>query len=271
MEMKLCFNYLLLSVLLGVCLTIIQGIMYTLVWYALSPHPTGQECGCNGRDGRDGVPGATGTPGRDGRDGKTGGSGAVGPPGPPGPPGPLSGGVVYTHWGRTTCPSTPGTQLVYSGRAAGSHNNNKGGGSDILCMPDDPEYSVYAAGVQGTSTIYGAEYHSRTDQPFGDVHLDNIPCGVCSGIQSKVLMIPAKMNCPTNWQREYYGYLMAPHTTGDYRAAFLCVDKDPEVVAGQGHNNPLSNNPHHVEASCDGLACPPYDQEKEITCVVCTN
>ena len=229
-----------------------------------------QECGCNGRDGRDGVPGATGTPGRDGRDGKIGDSGAVGSPGPTGPPGPLSGGVVYTRWGRTTCPSTPGTQLVYSGRAAGSHYNHKGGGSDILCMPDDPEYSEYAAGVQGRSTIFGAEYYPY-NEPLSDVHVDNIPCAVCCGNQSKVLMIPAKMSCPPDWQREYCGYLMAPHNIYNYRAAFLCVDKDPEVVAGQGHDNARSNDAVHVEASCDGLACPPYDQEKELTCVVCTN
>ena len=240
--------------------------------YALSPHSTGQECGCNGRDGRDGVPGATGTPGRDGTDGKKGDPGALGPPGPPGPPGPLSGGVVYTRWGRTTCPSTPGTQLVYSGRAAGSPRNNKGGGSDILCMPDDPEYSEYAAGVQGTSSIYGVEYWPHNGQPLYDFYLHNMPCAVCCGSQSKVLMIPAKMSCPSGWQREYYGYLMAPHSTTNYRSAFTCVDKDPEAVQGQGHaNNPLSNNPHHVEAFCGGLACPPYDQDKEVTCVVCTN
>ena len=37
-----------------------------------------------------------------------------------GPPGSTGGGVVYTRWGRTTCPSTSGTQLLYAGRAAGS-------------------------------------------------------------------------------------------------------------------------------------------------------
>ena len=69
--------------------------------------------------------------------------GIIGPPGPQGPPGPLSGGLVYTRWGRTTCPSTSGTQLVYEGRAAGSKWNAKGGGTDILCMPNNPEYDDY--------------------------------------------------------------------------------------------------------------------------------
>jgi hypothetical protein len=233
---------------------------------------TGQECGCNGRDGRDGVAGATGAPGRDGRDGMKGQPGVIGPQGPQGPPGPFNGGLVYTRWGRTTCPSTSGTELVYEGRAAGSGWNIKGGGSDILCMPNDPEYDDFAAGVQGTSSINGAEYVPYVGQPlYNDFYRDNMPCAVCCGNRSKVLMIPAKMMCPPLWQKEYAGYLMGPHTTVNYRAAFICVDKDPEVVPGQAHNNPLSNNPHHVEASCDGLSCPPYDQNKELTCVVCTD
>ena len=96
--------------------------------------------GRDGRDGRDGVAGATGTPGRDGRDGERGDPGLMGPPGPQGPPGQPIGGLVYTRWGRTTCPPTSGTQLIYEGRAVGSLNYHKGGGSDILCMPEDPEY-----------------------------------------------------------------------------------------------------------------------------------
>ena len=92
---------------------------------------TGQECGCNGCDGRDGVAGATGTPGRDGADGMKEDPGIIGPPGPQGPPGPFNGGLVYTRWGRTTCPSTSGTQLVCEGRAAGSRWNVKGGMSKV--------------------------------------------------------------------------------------------------------------------------------------------
>ena len=236
------------------------------------PYTTGQVCGCiNGRDGRDGVTGATGAPGRDGTDGMMGDPGIICPPGPQGPPGPFNGGLVYTRWGRTTCPSTSGTELVYEGRAAGSSSYIKGGGSDILCIPNDPEYDDYAAGVQGTSTIYGVEYWPTSEQPLHDVRQHNMPCAVCCGNRSKVLMIPAKMTCPPQWQKEYAGYLMGPHTTGNYRAAFVCVDKDPEAVPGQAaQSHPLSNNPHHVEVSCNGLSCPPYDQNKEITCVVCT-
>ena len=223
----------------------------------MSPYTTGQECSC--MDGRDGQDGSPGTPGKDG---SLGPCGFFGLPGTPGPPGPFNGGLVYTRWGRTTCPSTSGTELVHMGRAAGSRWNVQGGGSDILCMPNDPEYADYAAGVQGYSPIYGAQYGQS---------LDNMPCAVCRGKRSKVLMIPAKMTCPPQWQKEYAGYLMAPHYWTANRAAFICVDEDAEAVPGESQDNPMSTQPHFVEASCDGLSCPPYDGEKELTCVVCTD
>ena len=53
-----------------------------------------------------------------------------------GPPGPTTGGVVYTRWGRTTCSNTTGTQLVYTGRAAGSYHTANGGGANYLCLPE---------------------------------------------------------------------------------------------------------------------------------------
>ena len=82
-------------------------------------------------------------------------------------------------------------------------------------------------------------------------------------------MIPAKTTCPSGWIREYYGYLMAERSSDFYRTMYTCVDKDMESVPGsQGHEN----NAHffHVEASCNGFACGPYSDSKELNCVVCS-
>ena len=90
--------------------------------------------GRDGRDGRDGEPGPRGLQGRDGKNGlngERGEKGEKGGMGEPGPPGPSS-GVTYVRWGRTTCPNTTGTELVYAGRAAGSNYNQKGGTNDYL-------------------------------------------------------------------------------------------------------------------------------------------
>ena len=116
--------------------------------------------GRDGRDGQPGAPGAEGVPGRDGRHGRDGSTGMQGPPGPPGvqgPPGTTLAGTIYTRWGSSTCPNVTGTELIYSGITAGTHYNI-GGGTEYLCMPDDPEYGTFTSGIQGLSRLYSTEY-----------------------------------------------------------------------------------------------------------------
>ena len=223
---------------------------------------------CRGRDGRDGLPGMHG------RDGQKGEMGMTGPPGPMGPRGPSgTGSVVYTRWGRSSCPNTTGTTLVYSGRTAGSWYGKTGGGANYLCLPDNPDYSKYNPGVQGESPVYGTEYQTQTGQTaLPGVLNHNVPCAVCHTRREVVLMVPAKTECPQSWRVEYTGYLMStsvnysPH----YRTMYECVDKNAEAVPGT-----LANTDgalfYHVEANCNtGLLCGPYDPEKELTCAVCT-
>ena len=47
------------------------------------------------------------------------------------------------------------------------------------------------------------------------------------------------------------------------------MDKDPEAVRGEAANTDGAVF-YHTEAVCNGIDCPPYDPEKELTCVVCT-
>ncbi len=222
--------------------------------------------GKEGRDGRDGLPGPPGPTGPAGRDGVDGERGPSGNQGPPGPPGPSSGGVVYTRWGRTTCPNTPGTELVYAGRAAGSKYDTKGGAANHLCLPEDPDYLQYRRGVQ-TNGIYGVEY--ETGGFLSSVHNHDAPCVVChTSTRETILMIPAKTQCPPSWTLEYTGYLMSAHSS-NRRTMFECIDKDPEGVPGSAVNTDPALF-YLTEATCNALPCPPYHPEKELTCVVCT-
>ena len=224
-------------------------------------------------------PGQQGPPGFGikGQKGESGQLGANGPPGPSGlrgPPGPTAGGVVYTRWGRTTCPSTAGTQLLYAGRAAGSHFNERGGGANRICLPEQPQYSTYTAGTQiGRAFLYGVEYltaGTNDNGPLRSVHFHNAPCAVCYTFsRSIVVMIPARLSCPSSWTREYYGYLMA-EWYGLHRTLFECVDRYPQSIPGSARQSPSARF-NHVETKCNvGIPCPPYNAEKEITCVVCT-
>ena len=184
---------------------------------------------------------------------------------------PPTGGATYIRWGRTTCPSTQDTQLVYSGRAGGTHWAHNGGAANYLCLPDDPDYLQYQAGTQGRSYIAGVEYWIPYHPTLTAVHLHNVPCAVCYvATRCVALMVPAKIQCPTNWTLEYDGYLASDQRNNNGRTMFECVDKTPESVPGlNGHSDPRAFF-QLVEPYCSGLSCPPYDAGKELTCAVCT-
>ena len=178
--------------------------------------------------------------------------------------------MVFTRWGRTTCPTTNDTELLYKGKAAGSHYDQTGGGANYICLPDEPEFLSYTPGVyQYQSYIYGAEYETYSG-PVHALQNHNVPCVVCY-VSSRVsyLMIPAKITCPNTWTTEYQGYLVAERHDLKNNAVYECLDKNAESIPGSiaDTNGALFS---HVQAQCNGLLCPPYDTVKELACVVCT-
>ena len=254
--------------------------------------------GRDGRDGRDGLVGEKGEPGLLGPPGPLGGKGFQGPPGilgprgpagekgqrgergetgvrgdpglrgPQGVQGPSAGGAVYTRWGRTTCPTDQGTQLVYAGTAGGTNTHDKGGGANILCMPDNPDHLQHRSGVQGHNYVVGAVYAYPT-MTSNTAHY--APCAVCHvATRSVAVMIPAKTQCSTNWTVEYTGYLMSDYRGRTSRFVYECVDKDRESRGVTIQPGRIEAAFHYVEPLCYGLSCPPYHAEKELTCVVCT-
>ena len=82
--------------------------------------------------------------------------------------------------------------LTIVGQVGGNQYNNNGGGSNYLCLPNDPDngkpYS-YANDV-----LYGAEYRGDGSSKLSGLdtlNLKDIPCAVCRRRgKSYVLMIP---------------------------------------------------------------------------------
>ena len=227
--------------------------------------------GPQGIAGESGQHGQQGLPGPVGEKGMRGDPGLRGPQGEQGVQGPPGGGATYIRWGRTTCPTANGTQLVYSGRAGGTYRLHKGGAANYLCMPDDPDHLQYQSGVQGRSHITGVEYYYNSMPSLSSNNFHNVPCAVCYvATRSVALMITAKTQCPTNWTLEYIGYLMSERRSNGGRTMYECVDKDPESVPGLNAASDPRAFLYIVEPYCNGLSCPPYDAEKELTCAVCT-
>ena len=221
--------------------------------------------------GRDGMPGPPGPAGPHGKDGTNGRDGVKGDKGEQGPPGPRNGGVVFIRWGRFACPNTTGTQLLYTGKAAGSLYSHTGGGANYICLPDEPEFLPYVSGTSDfQSFVYGAEYQIHGHGPSNQLHDHNIPCVVCyASTRVSYLMIPAKITCPTTWTTEYQGYLMTERYSHKRNSVYECVDKNAVGIPGSSadNNGALFN---YVQAKCSNGLCPPYDESKELACVVCT-
>ncbi|XP_034307263.2 uncharacterized protein [Magallana gigas] len=118
--------------------------------------------------------------------------------------------VVYTRWGKKTCPSN--AELVLSGFTGGSWYDHKGAAVDLLCLPRDPEWGEYIDGVKGTKAyVFGAEYETYyTISNLRTVYNHDVPCAVCLlRNKSVVKMFPARKTCYKGWKLEYHGNLMA--------------------------------------------------------------
>ena len=120
-----------------------------------------------------------------------------------------------------------------------------------------------------SALLYGLEYE-HSPPVFSSVDDRNVPCAVCyTATRDTVVMIPAKVYCPSKWTVEYTGYLMSAHKN-HYRSTYECVDKDPIQAPGNDFFNADEAYLWLVEPDCSDLNCPPYDAQKELTCVVCS-
>ena len=152
----------------------------------------------------------------------------------------------------------------------GKDRHNHHAGSNYMCLPLDPEFSPSSQeGFQSNARMYGVEYEAGGPLIDGSLNNQDTPCAVCDvDGRSRVLMIPAKLSCPTDWTKEYVGVLMAQNH-GQSASEYICVSDGMEIVAG-GEGNDDGGLLYVVEAVCGSLPCPPYVEGYEIVCVVCT-
>ncbi|XP_052066778.1 short-chain collagen C4-like [Mytilus californianus] len=178
-------------------------------------------------------------------------------------------GVTYTRWGRKACPT--GAELVYTGQAGGNYFDNTGGGINYLCLPNDAEIGQRQS--YDNSQLYGVEYeiHSRV-KPHGwrtMGHME-VACAVChSRRKSSKIIIPGRQTCYSDWSAEYSGYLMSSNLGHNGRNEFICVDLNAEPFDNRSSNeNGALLYP--IRTKCGSLRCPPYTDNADVLCVVCT-
>ena len=178
----------------------------------------------------------------------------------------LDGGAVYVRWGRKDCPE--GANIVYSGQAGGNHYKNKGGGSNYLCLPNDPDNGKPFSFAN--DVLYGVEYEPYSlPAGFPNLRQKEASCAVCRRKgKSSTLMIPGKQTCYSGWKVEYTGFLMTSYKTLNNQD-YVCMDKDSEPIDNNTKNND-EGLIYPVRTTCGSLRCPPYKNHTEMLCVVCT-
>ncbi|XP_052066715.1 uncharacterized protein LOC127706249 [Mytilus californianus] len=178
-------------------------------------------------------------------------------------------GVTFVYWGKKSCPQE--AVIVYTGQVGGNAYNNKGGGVNYLCLPNDPENGQHQSYVN--DQLYGAEYQldsSKKPAGWSESMADKeVPCAVCFQKQrSTVIMIPGRKTCYKGWTSEYNGYLMSDRSSF-HRRDYACVDKNAEPFDSKNSNEDGALF-FPLRTKCGSLRCPPYTNEADVLCVVCT-
>ena len=130
--------------------------------------------------------------------------------------------MSYVVWGKQYCPNG---QTLYSGVLGGNYVRHSAGGNGQVCLPDSPKYSTYASGAQQRGRMYPGRYDTKAYSHLTRYHGKLIRCAACyNSDSSALLMIPAAVSCPSEWNQEYTGYLMTqPDVAGYYRYEFIII------------------------------------------------
>ncbi|ESP04948.1 hypothetical protein LOTGIDRAFT_89001, partial [Lottia gigantea] len=112
--------------------------------------------------------------------------------------------------------------------------------------------------------VYGGEYEILPDASLDDY---SALCVVCEAPgYSMALMIPGRDECYPGWSEAYHGELASGHAYHDGPSEYICLDSKPEKGDDNNHDGKLL---YTVRARCGSLACPPYEDDALLTCVVC--
>ncbi|OWF49593.1 hypothetical protein KP79_PYT25743 [Mizuhopecten yessoensis] len=156
--------------------------------------------------------------------------------------------------------------------AGGSYYSSTGAAAEYVCMPNDPIWGPHKDLVYGdyVGFLYGAEYEGPNDLFGMPNYKEDVPCAVCLGRQhTAYLMIPGRTQCYPGWTEVYQGDLASSRHDHPTASQYVCVDGDAQAVPGGGTNDENGKLFYGVKAKCGSLPCPPYEDGKFLSCVVC--
>ena len=145
-----------------------------------------------------------------------------------------------------------------------THN---GGGSNYICLPDDPIYGTKSKSqVSEAGYVYSAEY--ETNFFAANSNDEDVPCAVCSTADPATMMIPGRNACYQGWTTQYKGYLASSSYIHVTQYNYICMDENVKFING-GAQNAYGAEFYSVIGKCRPLNCPPYREGEPLSCAVC--
>lgn len=139
------------------------------------------------------------------------------------------------------------------------------GGTNYVCLTNNPIYDEFVDGWQNTAAIYGTEYQASTFPDLKKLDQNDAPCAACYvRTRGSQIMIPGTNKCPSGWTREYKGHLMTSHYNHAHSSDYVCTDEGAEVVDG-GHSGTNGALLYLVQRTGHALPCGPYISGHELT------
>ena len=167
---------------------------------------------------------------------------------------------TFVRWGSSTCDDS--SELVYSGVVGGSLTSHTGAATNYLCLTMSPIVDSHAI-PPASAYLYGGEYETY------DSHDDYDPvCAVCRSSFPTTVMIPGTNVCTPGWHLLYSGYLMAGRDSHVAASEYICVDSSFQEATHSNADQPAKLM-YFTLTRCGSLPCPPYAENKVVTCVVC--
>ena len=142
---------------------------------------------------------------------------------------------------------------------------NEGSAANYLCLPPVPVFDDHPlpSGSRVTG-LYGTEYQTCSEPECNM----SAACSVCRTPRQAQVMVPGTNVCQDGWHLEYSGYLMAQHET-HAPSEYICVDSSHGYIpSSQGDQN--GRLLYYTVVHCTSLSCPPYVDNKIMSCVVCS-
>ena len=75
--------------------------------------------------------------------------------------------------------------------------------------------------------------------------------------------------CPPGFEVQQRGYLYS-NIYNKKKGEFVCINIDRETYGSRSSSNDNAGRLYRVETQCGSLPCPPFTEDREIVCTVCS-